>query len=192
MAEIVEMDAITLSHRAELQKKINESRRDFLKMDSALMRTIPEYLFVQNFLPVFCGEVKLNVEDTRTLLSNWFTISGTNWGEVNVVDDKGKVVVTVPGICDSSVFKPIVDRETLTSYTIRLAQERMTIHHTLGERMIEEDLNKKVEKMTRGSTVDESRKAWNKVFAHYKKPLISSGEQAKDAVHVQEESEFEW
>jgi hypothetical protein len=134
----------------------------------------------------------LSVQDTRVLLSNWFIISGTNWGEVDVVDDKGKVVVTVPGICDASVFKPIVDRETLTSYTIRLAQERMTIHHTLGERMIEEDLNKKVAKMTQGSTADESCKAWNKVFAHYKKPLIRTGDQAKDAVHAEEEPEFEW
>ena len=189
---MAEMDAITLNNRAELQKKINESRRDFAKMGGVLTRTIPEYLFVENFLAFFCGEEKLSVQDTRTKLSNWFTIAGTNWSEVNVVDQKGAVVVVVPGICDASVFKPIVDRESLTAYTIRLAQERMTIHHTLGERMIQEDLNKKVGLMTQGSTMEESCKAWNKVFAHYKKPLIGSGQQSKDAVHVQEESEFEW
>jgi hypothetical protein len=191
MNAVDKMDPVTLANRNELLKEIGVRKKDLARMDRTQVRTIAEEVFVAYFLPLFCGEKAHTVEEVRHLLSNWITVAGTTWSDVNVVNTKGQVVVSVPGVCDASIFKPIVDRQVSTSYTMHLAQTKMAIHHTLGDRMIQEDLTKKIGVMTAGATTQESTRRWNLVFAHYGKPLIG-GQSISGVNRAEEESEYEW
>lgn len=97
-----------LSPMEQLARKDMEMRSDIMKqmfqeMTTDAMRTIPEYLFVENFLPFFCGE---NKENSRYLLTTWYQIAGTPYASVRVLDASNRHVATVP---------PILNREALAS-----------------------------------------------------------------------------
>src|SRR3990167_8751263 len=65
---------------------------------------LPEHLFVQNFLPYFCGELDINTN--KDVLPYWYSIAGSASKEVEIIDSSGKPIYRVPALADNSVIEP--------------------------------------------------------------------------------------
>lgn len=69
-----------------------------------LANKLPERLFVENFLPYFCGEVEIP-EETE-LYSLWYGIAGSPTGEVDIIDISGKSLYKVPPLMNTNIINP--------------------------------------------------------------------------------------
>lgn len=75
-------------------RKLTESETD---------RTIPEAIFVRDFIPFFRGEVD-DKQKYDELLTAWLIISGTPTNEVAVVDENNKELFKVPPHTDTTAI----------------------------------------------------------------------------------------
>lgn len=69
---------------------------------------LPEAIFYNSFLPYFAG--KIPPEQSKDMTAQWIAIAGNPTREVDLIDNKGNVTVTVPAIYDThslSVLRPI-------------------------------------------------------------------------------------
>ena len=63
---------------------------------------IPEPIFVAHFLPYFTGK---KVEDpARNPMAEWIGVAGSATSKVDVIDDAGEVLFTVPPMMDSTII----------------------------------------------------------------------------------------
>lgn len=70
-------------------------------VDQVESNQLPEKLFVDNFLPVFSGKVKM--EDNNQAIVAWIAIAGSPVASVDIIDSSGKVLFTVPPIAKSDI-----------------------------------------------------------------------------------------
>jgi hypothetical protein len=89
----------------DIKRKEDEMRANFKELGDMIIPTIPEVIFIRDFLPAFCGEIAYTPE----LMSTWYLIAGSPFNKVNVVDRTGTVVATVP---------PILNRGVIPDYKI--------------------------------------------------------------------------
>lgn len=61
---------------------------------------LPESIFEAVFLPFFCGDLSPEVSKTRTV--EWISIAGSPMAEVQIIDENGNALFTVPPLFDSS------------------------------------------------------------------------------------------
>jgi hypothetical protein len=73
---------------------------------------LPEELFVSNFLPFFIG--KGTVETNSDFLPTWISIAGSPAADVDVIDNRGNVLFTVPAFIDSGFINPLKNNSGLS------------------------------------------------------------------------------
>ena len=76
--------------------------------DGLVTNKLPEHLFVSNFLPYFCGEADI-ATSKDSFFAYWIAIAGAPGRRVDVIDDTGAVIFTVPRIFNSSFINPSPD-----------------------------------------------------------------------------------
>jgi hypothetical protein len=76
----------------DIRDKENEMKKGFSELDKLNRPKVPEAIFVRDFLPAFSGEIPCSSE----LLGIWYTISGSPFNRVSVVNQIGEVVAIVP------------------------------------------------------------------------------------------------
>lgn len=65
---------------------------------------LPENLFVRDFLPFFSGQVPLNKASQH--YQYWIGIAGTPMNEVDIIDNKGNTIFTVPPLMNADFINP--------------------------------------------------------------------------------------
>lgn len=93
-----------LSHRTPFKVKLpgNEivSIHNSLVADPGLRKKLPEELFVTYFLPMFAGlETHPDVN-----IGRWVSIAGTPFAEVDIINQHGQTLFTVPPIFERNVI----------------------------------------------------------------------------------------
>lgn len=63
---------------------------------------IPEQVFVAHFLPYFSGQ---DLAQGRNVVAEWIGVAGSPMAEVDVVDQKGEVVYSVPPIYNTNILE---------------------------------------------------------------------------------------
>lgn len=149
-----------------LDEKIKQMKEDFDQLDKLNIRSIPENIFVFNFLPFFCGE---KVENSNYLLNTWLDIAGSNYKPVNVVDNNGKVVITVPPIHDNNAIEPVTNRRDDLSYMFRESREKSTLSPNLGINIVNDALGSRFHKVIRDTQNSPIKEKWLALFRHYGK-----------------------
>jgi hypothetical protein len=66
------------------------------------LRTIPESVFINNFLPWLAGEATGNHDE---FLRNWISLAGNRLCSIMVVNEFNNPVIEVPPLCDRSRVK---------------------------------------------------------------------------------------
>jgi hypothetical protein len=144
---------------------------------------INEQVFVNEFLPYLTGEKDLDPKSN--LLTTWVGIAGNASNEVDVVDNKGEILFSVPGLINTNLLK-IGDRHRDDSIIARVAEytQMQNILPTVAHGELMGHLDRKVTDILPSNTgVIESR--WNNILERYGKikPSESSVKKIDDDNH---------
>jgi hypothetical protein len=136
------------------------------ELSNSNISTIPEPIFVRDFLPMFSGEVPQNMD----LLSMWYLISNGPFEPVNVVTNAGKFVIRIPPFKyrdalpvwekEETINGILMENESLKAISPRAAQNAFA--GQLDQRYFGEGNTFE----TNASTIQEE---WKKVMIHYGK-----------------------
>jgi len=146
-----------------------------------VVRTVPEDIFVINFLPYFSGEK--NIADNLNLLNQWFEICGTATQEVAVVDPRGKELYRVPPYFDG---KSIETRSTSRAQGLGTIMEeyklRKNVLPAMGESYLNKVLGPKLNDMIHEG-VSPNQQRWLDIFKRYGiKPKAAAGVPVEETV----------
>ena len=141
--------------------------------------TLPESLFVQNFLPFFCGE--RDIASNAEVIPYWFAIAGSPTKEVEIIDDSGNSLYKVPALSDTSIIDPVKEKGNVNfGEIVSLTKLYTNQSPTAGENFINKQLADKFYKLTAKSDVfSENEKRWVDIFARYGK--IKINDQVQDS-----------
>lgn len=106
-------DMFKMSEIEMIKDAINDITEALQDPDLKKNEKCPEYIFKEEFLPFFkkfaANEIEKKDNDSHTLMHKWLCISGGHYKSVDVVDNKGETLFTVP-----PVFNPdAVNMESL-------------------------------------------------------------------------------
>jgi len=88
--------------------EVGESVYKELVDDNAPNARIPEEVFLEGFLPYFSGQKEVTAKNT--IFAQWESIAGGISNEVDVIDNKNQIVVTVPPLVDTTNVLPNVEK----------------------------------------------------------------------------------
>lgn len=175
----------------EIQKKLlQEQGKDLVLKGNHIFNSLvnesadmhgklPEPLFVKHFLPVFAGEV--SSKENQQALGNWISIAGTPMNEVDIIDNTGKVLFSVPPLFNTAVID-ITNRangrslaDIFKEYVIRNANIPSIAERKLAD-AIEDKLNQSVDSGRRNLGNEER---WMSIFERYGKVTIDNSSNIK-------------
>lgn len=162
---------IRTHQRREFQKRMERLQSEFNALDKEDVRSLPEGIFVRDFLPLFSGE---SVENRETLLGYWYLIAGTPYHPVNLVDEAGRVVVQVPPLQDRNVLSAKPNNAKELSVVFEEAKQKSSLSPALGQQMIAAALNSQLQTKTTTTVNETWSKQWETVLSRYGKTLSKS------------------
>lgn len=126
---------------------------------------IPEPVFREIFLPYFTGEKE--IDKNNDAIKHWIGLVGSASEPADVVDASGRVLFTVPPVCDTDVVRvAVAGRQGIGSIMTNYVSEAET-HPALGRNFLAEALSRKIVE-TLPTETDKSQ-GWTKILAHYGK-----------------------
>ena len=170
----------------ELLSLESKFQKEILDSGSGPNRTLPEEIFVNTFLPFFCGEEK--VDSNNNTIAKWISIAGTPMSEVTITDNAGQPIFTVPSLFDTSIID-VVKKDMRMGLKEIVANKEVHSRNiaAAGEKYVVEALDKKASAIIQPSTqVSTNAERWNQIFTRYGKGNISveadgSAEKDKDS-----------
>lgn len=143
-----------------------------LVTDAPVEAIVPEKVFVEHFLPLFCGEA---VDGPIGTYSQWADIAQGYYNEVKVISEAGEVVVTVPPLFDRHAVVPRTKRDA-----VPLGEALQTME-LMAESSPQRALNyfskvANADARNAGNTALQNAhmQAWNTIFKHYGKEQTGS------------------
>lgn len=129
--------------------------------------TLPERIFVRDFLPIFAGKVPL--DKVQDFVRVWVSIAGSPAAAVDIIDNAGKVIYTVPGIFDSSFIDPNRSEGAMNfAEIVHFAKLHNGISPSLEQSVFIKNVQKKLDAMQKKSPgFAKNVKAWADIFARY-------------------------
>ena len=183
----LDIAALEQQRRNAKLKSIITSNENITKAfeDLSAPNKLPERIFIQSFLPFFCGETKL--EQQPDVLVLWYGIAGSPSSEVEIIDNKGDTLFRVPALIDTSIINPIRSDKNNISFAdiINATAHYDTTTPILGERLLLQNLSvKEKEIQSKSSQFTENEKRWYDIFVRYEKVKqspITTEQQIKDS-----------
>lgn len=128
---------------------------------------LPEKLFVTNFLPVFSGEVL--IEKVPDFIPIWVSVAGSPTAAVDIVDEKGTVLFTVPAIFDTNFIDPRHRAGKMDfSEIVRFAKLHGNISPAQEQNVFLGEVSKKINDMAKTSPkYKENLDLWTNIFNRY-------------------------
>lgn len=126
---------------------------------------LPQELFVNIFLPYFAGKVKDDVH--LNLTTKWVAVAGSTMNPVDVIDNDGNKLFTVPPLMSSDFLR---EQDNLRGKSFNdifnNAQNQAARLPTLGGRIIAAEGSAKINSM--GVAPENSQvEQWNAIFDRY-------------------------
>lgn len=157
-------DKIAKTIRKEFDDTVDQAFDDLFK-NSEQNNRLPEFVFVQDFLPFFSGKVKDSAD--MGIMTNWIAIAGSAAKPLDIVDEQDRVLFTVPPLMTSNFLH---EKQNLRGRSfneiIRYAQEQGNRFAPLGVRALASEATSKLERMKISESRDDVD-AWNKIFQRY-------------------------
>ena len=184
-------DPLSSAASKDLVRRTNDLKKLFQQIEPEATRSVPENVFVTYFLPLFSGKSKENHDE---LMEQWYVIAGTPYMPVNVLNDFGNVIITIPPILDRNTLKvePTRDHAQDLSGLFDMAVQKGTLSPALGQNIITNGLHSRYNKLITGEPDSSLSAQWKAVFDHYM-PLIAPGaKDVKSTKAAAPESDFEY
>lgn len=171
-----ESEEVKRAHRltAAMTKVDTEADRIFIDEITEAIKEdnpkIPEPVFRELFLPAFANPDKDTKIEKDNFLSHWIGLVGGPTTEVDLVNMKGDVILTVPPIFDSSVLnESTTTAARIKSVFLNLAEDTFQ-QRALHE--FQENSTKELNALLKSDREVQVNR-WAKVFEHY--GLIKEG-----------------
>lgn len=157
----------------------NEEVKLIQTIEQDSKRTIPEAVFVNDFLPYFCGDIPI----TEQVMSTWYLISNNGFSEVDVIGDMGKVAGTVPAILDrpESVSSNAEEKRSIT-YMLQEFNSMSTVAPRRAEQDLRDSLISKFPNETEESLATKAK--WESLLNVYGKSLTKESKSTAKAKQV--------
>lgn len=176
---------IRAQQRADFQRRMNNLESELKDVAQINVRTIPEAIFVRDFLPLFSGEI---IDTEHNLLSYWYVIAGTPYHPVNIISAAGTFVIQVPPVLDRKAISNNPSTKGSLGAVFEEAKQKAYLSPVLSERIINNELNSRFLSGNDQSTDLALVTQWNALLRHYGKGVSPVTAQTVSAV---EESDFE-
>lgn len=128
---------------------------------------LPEEIFKGHFLPFFSGEK--DIKERKEFFSEWIGIAGSPMAEVNIIDNNGQTLFTVPPMLDSSVIET-AKRNLGESFSDIYSQYKMHSNNlpVVGERVLADAFEKKIgTTIKKSDVVQANQDRWNSILNRY-------------------------
>lgn len=163
-------DPIRRALVGRVEQKFSEIKAHFQMSREEGLSKLNEKLFVQYWLPYFCGEVE-DPQTCENLRLNWIKVAGSPSNAVLVVDDAGETLFEVPGIHSSNIIRPIVARSRNISSDVQNAIARESMGPLVSQGIISKALYQRSQALLGDMRSIEDDQKWRAIFVRYgKKP----------------------
>lgn len=158
------------------QMVLNTMQSQIDKINADLVDPIarlPEEIFVQIFLPIFCGEKPVDAPESVEMLNNWYGIAGNPYRPVDIVDGRsGEVLFQVPAILNNKAIDPVKGSSGTKSFrqVIASAQQLGNVSPQMSKNYLDKQLMERDLVSVENSGIEEATKQWIEIFKRYGKP----------------------
>lgn len=166
----------------EFEKRGNDHYNSIVVEAGKELVKLPESVFINSFLPYFCGEKKITEDET--IIPTWIAIAGSPTKEVEIVDSQGLVLFNVPPMADTTVIDALNKNkgqrmnDIIGQYILRREVTPM-----LGTNYLNEVLDERITKLTTESTsFVKNEKRWQEIFIRYGKVKANPTEDKSIAI----------
>ena len=144
------------ARKAQVAQTTNivKDAHQLLLNDPRTRNKLPEYLFKSNFLPLFAG---LETHPDVTI-GMWVSVAGTPFAEVDIIDDQGQILFSVPPIFERHVVDSTVERPMPLSVVTDTVEKMLIQNPFRAEAFLHHQLNQIV-------TPDEVLERWRNAYA---------------------------
>ena len=150
---------------------------------------LEEYIFANVFIPLFAGDENLLYDVT---FQTWINVAGSPYKEVDIIDNKGKVLFAVPPILDRLSINSTSDQRIPIASVVASAQQFSRVHPSQGKAFLANALNKRAMVMKVPANMLKFLERWNKIFTRYGRHEIMPLEQSNTPiVNKTSEADFE-
>lgn len=163
-------NAVNARQLAEHNRLADRANEILAQLESIPVKQLPEHIFVQTFLPYFCGEQDLSTN--KEILGLWIGVATTPTAEVEIISNTGMPLFRVPALIDTSIINPVRGEEQAIGFSriIALANEYSRDIPIVGENILVKNLAIKAKEIQSKSTVfNENEKRWIEIFKRYGK-----------------------
>ena len=128
---------------------------------------LPENIFVGYFLPYFSGQKP--IDKSSQVMADWISIAGTPMNEVDILDQSGNTIYTVPSLFDTNIIKVNSRKEGESIADIYNQYDlRMNNIPSVANNFLLKALDKKIEDLNTQSTIhDNNVTRWNSILSRY-------------------------
>lgn len=128
---------------------------------------LPERNFVEVCLPFFAGDTKPKYPID---MNTWLNIAGGPYCSVDVIDNKGQVLFTIPPIFDRSAIDPTAKGRHSMAHIVATTNLYVKQHPKLGANYLDKELTGRALVMKVPAAVQKHLEIWNSIFTRYKRP----------------------
>lgn len=153
---------------ANLTNQANTFQKEILDTIKDVNNKLPEEIFVGVFLPYFSGEVQSTHDNN--LVANWISVAGSPMASVDIIDNSGTKLYTVPPIMDTSIID-ISNRNKTISFKDILVQAEVNGRNIKGdgERFALKEFSEKADSIILSKEVSEKEAEWVAILSRYGK-----------------------
>ena len=138
-------------------------------IDQLLTQTntqLPEDIFVGYFLPYFSGQREITSD--QKVIGDWISVAKTPMASVDIVNDGGTVLYTVPPIFNTSLINANKqDRENSFSAIYNKFQLLNNNIPATANKYLMEQFSNKFGELDANTDVSEATAKWNNIFERY-------------------------
>ena len=168
-----------LDHQENLAR-IAEHKKQLEQLNTVNRRRVTRRNWLMFFLPLFSGE---KIPDANVRLAKWIDIAGSPQFWVDIVDEKGVVIGSVPPVSDPRLRKPIMENRREIGDSIQYVQYFAEQRYT--------GMPEAQNGMLWNALMDRFEVSWNgepgvldEVIADWKKLLVTFGKEFPDPYQV--------
>ena len=181
-------DVMSEQIRKDSERRTAALMQEFASVVTDTKKKFPESLFRKYYVAFFSGTKS---EHDATLLEHWYTIAGSPFDEVDLVDNVGNVVATVPAITNRDVIPVIAARQDGISvdFAMETARQQASLSPRMAQTRLTTSLNEKFIKPDESSTKTVQSK-WTALMSRYAADLPKSASTAAKAASA--DSDFDY
>lgn len=153
-----------------MASEINKITTALQSAEQDVRARLPERHFREIYLPMFAGDEKLLYDIN---LGHWVNFAGNPYRGVDIIDEKGNVLFTVPPVFDRDTINPTTANRRTLFEVMETAQQYANIHPHQGLKYLDSELTGRALIMKVPANVAKDLDTWNMIFQRYGRPPLA-------------------